>query len=336
MRKVAWLAFGVLLLQLGFILSYVAAFHEPTPHDIPIAVVAEQGLPAGIDTDTADNLNAIDGAPLEARTVSTTGNARALLRERDILGIFVVSPTGTDTLITATAAGSSISEALDRIFAEVEQSQNRTFVVRDDIPVNIHDNRGLSGFYLSVGWVVGGYLLAAAVGLLIGAPKTVREAVVQSGVFFAYSVLSGAFGALIVTHVLGTYAGHWFPLWILGTGIVLATSLFTLGLRAAIGVAAVPLAIIVFVILGNPSAGGAFGPNVLPDFYAAVGRWITPGIGTEGVRSIVYFSGSGLGQPAIALAIYTVVGLALLFGFTARRTVRSVRGEESSPAGDEV
>ena len=316
MRKVVWIAFGVLLLQLGFIASYVAAFHQPTPRDIPIAVVAEQGLPAGIDTDTADKLNAIDGSPLDARAVASTEDARSLIRDREVLGAYVVSAAGTDTVITASAAGSSISAALESIFTEVEASQGRQFVVRDDIPVGIHDNRGLSGFYLSVGWVVGGYLLAAAIGLLVGAPKSRRDAAAQLGIFAAYSVLSGALGALIVTHLLGTFAGHWFPLWLLGTGVVFATSMFTLGLRAAIGVAAVPIAIIVFVILGNPSAGGAFGPYVLPEFYAAVGRWITPGIGTEGVRSIVYFSGTGLGQPALALAVYSVVGIALLFAFT--------------------
>lgn len=327
MRKVVWLAFGVLLLQLGFILSYVAAFHQPTPRDIPIAVVAEQGVPAGVDADTADKLNAIDGTPLDARTAATTADARALLRDREILGVYVVSPSGTDTLITAGAAGSSIATSLDAIFTEVEQSQNRQFVVRDEIPVGTHDNRGLSGFYLSVGWVVGGYLLAAAIGLLVGAPRTLREAAAHLGVFAGYSVLSGALGALITTHVLGTFAGHWFPLWLLGAGVVFATSIFTLGLRAAIGVAAVPLAIVVFVILGNPSAGGAFGPNVLPDFYAAIGSWITPGIGTEGVRSIVYFGGTGLGQPAVALTLYAVAGIALLFTFTARRA-RSVRRQD--------
>lgn len=316
MRKVVWIAFGVLLLQLGFIASYVAAFHQPTPRDIPIAVVAEQGLPAGIDTDTADKLNAIDGTPLDARAVPSTEDARSLIRDREVLGAYVVSASGTDTVITASAAGSSISAALESIFTEVEASQGRQFVVRDDIPVGIHDNRGLSGFYLSVGWVVGGYLLAAAIGLLVGAPKSRRDAAAQLGIFAAYSVLSGALGALIVTHLLGTFAGHWFPLWLLGTGVVFATSMFTLGLRAAIGVAAVPIAIIVFVILGNPSAGGAFGPYVLPEFYAAVGRWITPGIGTEGVRSIVYFSGTGLGHPALALAVYSAVGIALLFAFT--------------------
>jgi hypothetical protein len=331
MRRICWLAFGVLILQLGFIASYVAAFHQPTPRDIPIAVVAEQGLPADIAIDTAARLNAIDGAPLAARTADSTGEARTLLRDREILGAYVLSPSGTDTLVTASAAGSSISAALESIFTEVEQSQNRQFVVRDEIPVGIHDNRGLSGFYLAVGWVVGGYLLAAAIGLLVGAPNSLREAASQLGVFAAYSVLSGALGAWLVTHVLGTFAGHWFPLWLLGAGVVFATSVFTLGLRAAIGVAAVPIAIIVFVILGNPSAGGAFGPNVLPEFYAAVGRWITPGVGTEGVRSIVYFSGTGLGQPALALALYAVVGVALLLVFTAHRTRSSDRHEEQQP-----
>lgn len=320
MRKVVWIAFGVLLLQLGFIASYVAAFHQPTAREIPIAVVAEQGIPEGMDTDTVDKLNAIDGTPLSARTADSTAEARALIRDRDVLGAYVISPTGTDTLITASAAGSSISAALETIFTEVEQSQNRQFVVRDDIPVGIHDNRGLSGFYLSVGWVVGGYLLAAAIGLLVGAPKSRKEAAAQLGIFAGYSVLSGALGAFIVTHLLGTFAGHWFPLWLLGTAVVFATSVFTLGLRAAIGIAAVPIAIIVFVILGNPSAGGAFGPYVLPEFYSAVGRWITPGVGTEGVRSIVYFSGTGLGQPALALALYSVIGVGLLFAFTKSRS----------------
>ena len=102
------------------------------------------------------------------------------------------------------------------MFTKVEATQDRQFVVRDEIPVGAHDNRGLSGFYLSVGWVVGGYLLAAAIGLFIGAPKTLRQASAHTGVIAIYSIISGALGALITSHVLGTFAGHWFPLWILG------------------------------------------------------------------------------------------------------------------------
>jgi hypothetical protein len=46
---------GVLLLQLGFILSYVGAFHSPKPYRIAIAVVA----PASASTQIVSDLNAI-------------------------------------------------------------------------------------------------------------------------------------------------------------------------------------------------------------------------------------------------------------------------------------
>ncbi|MFC9514713.1 hypothetical protein ACFTSD_03210 [Nocardiaceae bacterium NPDC056970] len=334
-RKVmAALIVGVLALQLGFILSYVAAFHQPTPRDISVAVVAGPGLPAGIPQQSVDKLNALDGHPVDARVATDTAEVRRLLRDREIQGAYVIEPNGTDTLITASAGGSSIASALESIFEKVADSQHRQIVVRDEIPVGAHDNRGLSGFYLSIGWVVGGYLLAAAIGLIIGAPATLRQAWAQVAVMFGYSVVSGALGALITTHGLGTFAGHWFPLWILGAGVVFATGLFTLGLRAAVGILAVPLAIAVFVVLGNPSAGGAFGANVIPSFYAAIGKWITPGAGTEGVRSIVYFDNVGLGQPAAALALYAAVGAVLLIGFTARRArkIGSSSADTAAPA----
>lgn len=331
-KVMAALAVGVLVLQLGFILSYVAAFHQPTPRDIPVAVVAAPGLPDGIAPRSVDQLDALAGHPVDARLAADTAEVRQLLRDRDVLGAYVIDPGGTDTLITASAGGSSIASALESIFDRVAMEQDRQLVVRDEIPVSAHDNRGLSGFYLSIGWVVGGYLLAAAIGLFIGAPKTLRQAWAHVAVLFGYSVASGALGALITTHVLETFAGHWFPLWLLGTGVVFGTGLFTLGLRAAVGILAVPLAIAVFVVLGNPSAGGAFGANVIPSFYAAIGKWITPGAGTEGVRAVVYFDNIGLGQPALALALYTVVGAALLLGFTAWRTRRDADSGADTPA----
>lgn len=312
-------AIGVLLLQIGFITSYVAAFHQPTPRDIPIAVVAEPELPDGVDQQAVDRLNAIDGHPVQARVVASTYEVRTLLTDRDILGGYVIAASGPDTLITASAAGSSAATALEGVFTAADADTGRTFVVRDEIPVGVHDNRGLSGFYLSIGWVVGGYLLAAAIGLLIGAPRTLREAGLHTAIMAGYAALSGAIGALVTATLLGTFTGHLLPLALLGAGVVLATGMFTMGLRAALGILAVPLAIVIFVVLGNPSAGGAFGSNVLPAFYAAIGRWITPGAGTEGVRSIVYFHGTGIGQPIATLVLYTAVGLAAVFACTARK-----------------
>ncbi|WP_171018645.1 hypothetical protein [Rhodococcus sp. Q] len=316
-------AIGVLLLQIGFITSYVAAFHQPTPRDIPITVVADSALPAGTGQQVVDRLNAIDGHPVQARLAAGTYETRTLIETREVMGGYVIASSGPDTLIVASGAGSSAATALEGIFTSATADMGREFVVRDDVPVGAHDNRGLSGFYLSIGWVVGGYLLAAAIGLLIGAPRTLREAGVHTALMAAYALVSGFLGALIATNILGTFTGHLLPLSLLGAGVVFATGMFTMGLRAAIGILAVPLAILIFVVLGNPSAGGAFGSNVLPSFYAAIGRWITPGAGTEGVRSIVYFHGTGLGQPTVTLVVYAVAGLAAVFGFTAARSRRT-------------
>src|SRR3954452_5723034 len=46
-RRAAALVIGVLLLEFGFVLSYVGAFHAPTPREVPLAVVAPIGAPAG-------------------------------------------------------------------------------------------------------------------------------------------------------------------------------------------------------------------------------------------------------------------------------------------------
>lgn len=309
---------GVLALQLGFITSYVAAFHQPTPRNIPIAVVAEPGLPDGLSRQVADGLDGLDGHPVQTRIASSTSEVRSLLADREVMGGYVVASAGPDTLITASAAGSSAASALESVFAQVDAAQGRTFVVRDEVPVGAHDNRGLSGFYLSIGWVVGGYLLAAAIGLLIGAPRTLREAGVHTALMAGYALTSGFLGALVTAELLGTFTGHLLPLALLGAGVVFATGMFTMGLRAALGILAVPLAILIFVVLGNPSAGGAFGSNVLPTFYAAIGRWITPGAGTEGVRSIVYFHGTGITQPVVTLALYALAGVAVVLTCSAR------------------
>ena len=60
-RTVA-LMVGVLALGLGFVLSYVGAFHDPSPHRVPIAVA----VPAPVAGHLVDELNGLPGRPLQA------------------------------------------------------------------------------------------------------------------------------------------------------------------------------------------------------------------------------------------------------------------------------
>ncbi|MGH3416237.1 MAG: DUF3533 domain-containing protein, partial [Actinocrinis sp.] len=83
----------------------------------------------------------------------------------------------------------------------------------------------------------------------------------------------------------------------------------TTALQTAVGVAGIGLAVLLFVILGNPSAGGAYARALLPPFWRAIGAFFPPGAGTDAARSISYFNGARTAEPLFILACYAVVGL---------------------------
>jgi hypothetical protein len=67
---------------------------------------------------------------------------------------------------------------------------------------------------------------------------------------------------------------------------------------------------LIFVILGNPSAGGAYQPSVLPPFWRAISSFLPNGAGTEAIRRIVYFDGHGITHSVVVLV--TLLGAAVL------------------------
>ena len=73
-RTVA-LVVGVLLLQLGFVLSYVGAFHDPSPHRVPVRVVG----PAAATSQFVTGLDAIAGRPVDATATTDRPAAEAAL-----------------------------------------------------------------------------------------------------------------------------------------------------------------------------------------------------------------------------------------------------------------
>ena len=309
-RRAAVLVIGVLLLQLGFVLSYVGAFHAPTPRDVPLAVVAPAGAPAGTAQSAAAQLEGLTGDPLEVQVADTEDAARRLLADREVDGVLVLGTGTEDTLLVAGAEGGAVSSALTEVLTRVDAAQQRTLTTDDVVPAASGDARGLSAFYLAVGWVVGGYLVASIIGVSAGSrPITRARGVVRLGSLAVYAVVSGVGGALITGPVLGVFDGHLLALSALGAPLVFAVGAFTMALQVWTGLVGIGLAILLFVVLGNPSAGGAYPAPLLPPFWSAIGPWLPPGAGTSAIRGIVYFGGAGAGQAALVLTAYAVVGL---------------------------
>lgn len=55
------------VLQLAFIASYIGAFHNPGPHQVPFSVLA----PPAVASRVTGQLNALPGDPLQVTPVST-------------------------------------------------------------------------------------------------------------------------------------------------------------------------------------------------------------------------------------------------------------------------
>ncbi|WP_265447532.1 DUF3533 domain-containing protein [Flexivirga meconopsidis] len=330
--RVLGLLIGVLVLQIAFIFSYVAAFHAPKPTSIPVAVVA------GPQTQqVVGKLNAIDGSPLKASGAADEATAKRQVTGGDKSAALVMNPRGTtDALYVAGGGGPAVVSAVEQVTGQVEASQQRTARTVDLVPVQKEDGRGLTGFYLVIGWIVGGYLVTAAIGFLASArPANVAAATGRILALVPYAVLSGLLGAIVVDPMLGALTGHFMALWGLGTLLVLSSAVMTIGMQALLGVVGIGVTILIFVVLGNPSAGGPYQYDLLPGFWRVIGPLIPNGAGTSAVRDIVYFGGNHLGGPIAVIVAYIVIGAAIALGATAffsRRAASQAADPAPAPA----
>ncbi|MEU7487967.1 DUF3533 domain-containing protein [Streptomyces sp. NPDC042319] len=313
--RAALLIIGVLALTAAFIASYAGAFHSPKPRDVAFAVVA----PPQASGQLVAKLDGMAGSPLDARPAGSRAEAVRQLKDREIDGALVYDPRGKqDELLVAGGSGSALSDAVQKVLAKAEQAEGRTVRTTDVAPADPQDARGLSSFYLVVGWCVGGYLCAAILAISYGArPTNGRRAVIRLGTLLLYSVLAGLTGALVIGPVLGALPGSVVALWGLGALIVFAVGAATLAFQGIAGIVGIGLTILVVVIGGNPSAGGAYPYPLLPPFWHAIGPALPPGAGTWAARSIAYFDGQALTGPLLVLAAWAVVAAALTLLFAA-------------------
>ncbi|MCV2461171.1 DUF3533 domain-containing protein [Streptomyces sp. ICN988] len=300
------LVLGVIALQLLFIASYVGALHDPKPEDVPFGVAAP-GAAAG---QTVDRLERLPGSPLDPRTVADEADARKQIMNREIDGALIVNPGGgPDTLLVASGGGTALATTLERVVGKAEQAEQRTARTVDVAPASPHDFNGLSSFYLVVGWCVGGYLCASILAISTGArPSNPRRAAIRLIVMALVAIVGGLGGAVIVGPILGALPGGVLDLWGLGALITFAVGAATLALQGVFGIVGIGLAILLVVIAGNPSAGGAFPLPLLPPFWRAIGPALPPGAGTWAARSIAYFKGNDTTAALLVLWAWAVLG----------------------------
>ncbi|WP_405361339.1 DUF3533 domain-containing protein [Kitasatospora sp. NBC_00085] len=314
--RTALMVIAVLLLQLGFITSYVGALHHPTPHELSIAVVA----PPQVSPKLVGALESVPDDAVKAVTAPDAATAAARIKDQKIYAALVYDPAGTeDTLLVGGARGPSAARAAETIVTGLEKSQGRTVRTEDVVPLAKGDPNGLTSFYLVIGWCVGGYLVASILGVSAGArPANTNRAVIRLGTLALYSVAAGIGGAVVAGPALDALPGSFWGLSGVGALVVFAVGAFTMALQCLFDIVGIGLAVLIFVVLGNPSAGGVFPPPLMPPFWRAIGAWIPNGAGTDATRSIAYFGATNLGMPLLVLMVWALVGVAVTFAAVMR------------------
>jgi len=299
-------ALAVLLLQAAFIASYVGALHAPKPANIPVAVVGSEATAAQLQ----GQLGAASGL-VSLRAEPTADAADDAIRDRRADGAYDLT---TGRLTIASGRGPAVATVLTPIFGKVATANGQQFSTRDLAPLPSGDPRGLVTFYLVIGWIVGAYLLAAVLGLLGGmAATSIRSAGSRLLTLAVYAVVSGIAGAAIVETGFGYAVGNFWPLAATGALLVFAVGAATAGIEALFGLVGTALAILAFVVAGNPSAGGAWPLDVVPSPWREVGPYLPNASGLTTVRQVLFFGGHGISQPVVVLVVYAVAGAALLF-----------------------
>ena len=279
------------VLQIAFAVSYVGALHKPTPHAVPVAVVASG--------ESAAKLNALPGHPLAARVVPTRAAALTLVEDRSVYGI--VEGTRLDV---ASAANKATATALETVL--------KGFSVHDLKPLPKADPNGIAPFYAVIAWVFGGYLGATLLGLVAG--RRSRNPWLRLAGMAAYSVAAALVSLLALRAGFGVLSGPLLALVGVAALTIFASGAATLGLQSLLGMAGTGLVILLFVILGNAASGGPYARDLLPGLWSTVGGLLPPGAGVDLVRNVVYFGGAQVLGGLAVLAAWALGGTILTLG----------------------
>ncbi|GIF73044.1 membrane protein [Asanoa siamensis] len=329
LRQAIMTGIGPLLLALivgvGFIAAFVIALHDPKPDDVPVAVVRG-------DQPAEALLAAVrgQGRQLEAIAFDDAAAADRALRRQDVYAVLATSTTGAGlTLTTASAAGPAATAVITGFVTVAARRAGTPLAVVDAVPVDPDDPRGVVPFYLALGLVIGGYFGGISLSLALGTvPRNLPRAALRIGGLALHAVLLSLGGTLIV----GPGADIWHQnlAGLFGAGALLAftAALFASAVQAWLARVGTTLIILVVVVLGNPGSGGIYPAEFLPGFFRGIHDWDLPGLGSDLVRSVVYFPAGTAGWPAGKLAIWCVGSVVLLLGamLVLGRPVRSPGG----------
>jgi hypothetical protein len=305
--------------------SYTYAMANPTPRNLPTAVVGEYDQARG--RAFLDALGKSLGSSVRAHTYPSRAAALNAVENQTVFAVFELRDRGQDVVLdVSSASGASVAELLEQAAPQVGAQVGVRVTVHDVNPLQTGDPRGLAIFYISLAAVIIGFV--GAIQLSVHARSlTPLERIAFT---LAYAML-GAFAiAATVDWLLGALDLPFAESW-----SILALTMFASGMtftmfNTLVGRWAMLPTWGVMVLLGNPSSGGAVSWPLLPSALGVIGRWLPPGASVNAQHTAVYFAGHQHAFPFLVLAGWALVSCAVFWTWRHRHP----GGREKEPAQD--
>jgi hypothetical protein len=301
----------VLIIGSIFISVFLAAFHAPRPHDLPVAVVgtteqAEQ-VTAGLET----------GLPggFAVKRYADQRAARHALEDRKVYAAYVTGPGKSSELLYAGANGPSVTSTVTGAFSGVAKASGVRLTVQDAVPTSAGDTRGMSVFYAGFGVVLAGFLFGMMTYQI--APSLEYRWRLTS--LFTFSVLGG----IVVAVIAGSAGFAALPGPFLGIAGVIAlmaaaVGSATMAFMRLFGRAGMSLAAVVLLTFGNSTSGGTLPTAYLPDWLHPFSEILPVGVGVRAVQGLSYFNNDGLTVGIVVLVVWILIASATLYWRDAR------------------
>jgi hypothetical protein len=322
-RKLFITLAGVLAVVFVFVTSNVAANHDPKPHDLPVGVVG----PPQLVSATARQLDRRAPGAFQVLGYRSPAAARTAILHRSVYGAFDLGPP--PSLVIADAASLPVATLLQETFTAAARAQGAPLIVHDLVPLPPTDPTGGTAFSATLSLTIAG-VLGSSMAYMVAKGRVIA---VHLSAVLALGIGAGFLTALATNVVVGAFTSHFLAIWGVAALFVLALALPIAFFQRLLGLPGTGLGLLVFIVVGDPSSGGATAPQLLPDPWRAISQALPPGAAVTAMRDVVYFHGYGATRALIVLGSYAVLG-AILAIIADRISARSHGGTSVASAGN--
>ncbi|MBT1188929.1 hypothetical protein HET69_34325 [Streptomyces sp. CJ_13] len=297
------------VMQCLFTVNYMSSAHEPVATDMPFGAVGPSPLLAA----TQRNLS------LKVSQYPDEQAAKDAIDRAEIYGALIPGPSSNTLLVVPTLSDVAPLD-LAANFEVAAKKLGQPLAVQQYAPHPLakKDPFGLVPSLMLIPLLVGGYMASTMLRAVTGSATGRRRLTAILG----FSVLAGLLVNLVVGLWLRGYPLEKFWIvWPILSLVIAGVAAVAAVLQKLLGAAGTLVTVIVVMLFGNPSSGGANGVPYLPAFWTDIGPFLPPRNAYILLRNTIYFDGHGTTQALVVLLLYLAVpaiALALLDRFRTR------------------